>query len=128
MTKRRVSHLELIVVGALSAATALAADAVLDHFVFASRAVRLAIAVLPLPVFILFIVAEFRWIRDQDEFHRRVMLDSLAIAFPLAIAALVLLEALQTAGFLTGLMIGDVWPFIALTWLPSMWIAARRYR
>ena len=86
------------------------------------------ISLLPIPFFIAFIWVELRWIRAQDEFYRGVILESLAIAFPLAIVIGVVVEALQKAGVLTTLTVGDVWPFMALMWLPALWIARRRYR
>ena len=66
--------------------------------------------------------------RHQDEFHRGVLLESLAIAFPMAIALAVVIESLQKAGLLPTLSVGDVWPWMALTWLPALWIAVRRYK
>jgi hypothetical protein len=128
MATKRIGTWQLAAAGILSVGTALAANAVLHRVAIDSRAIRLAIALLPLPFFIAFIVAEFRWMQGQDEFHRRLMLESLAIAFPFAIALAVLMEALQKAGFLSAFGIGDAWPLMALVWVPSLWIAARRYR
>jgi len=128
MTKRPFGHARLAVAGVLSIGTTLLADLALERLSIATGALRLLVAISPLPFFFLFIFAEFRWIREQDEFHRRVLLDSLAITFPLVIAEAVTLDALQSAGFLTHLGIGHVWPFMALTWVPCLWIAVRRYR
>lgn len=128
MLKKSRAHVWLALAAVLSIVSAVSTDLALERLTIASRELRLVLAVLPVPFFVLFILAEFRWIREQDEFHRRVLLDSLAIAFPLAIAEAVTLDALQSAGFLTNLGIGDVWPFMALSWIPSLWIATRRYR
>jgi hypothetical protein len=128
MLNKTRSHGWLALAAALSIVSAVSTDLALERLTIASPELRLAIAVLPVPFFLLFIFAEFRWIREQDEFHRRVLLDSLAIAFPLAIAEAVTLDALQSAGFLSNLGIGDVWPFMALSWIPCLWIAIRRYR
>jgi len=128
MPKPSISTRQLGVAGALSVASAIASNAALDYAAPDSGFTRIVIALLPLPFFLAFIVAEFRWLNGQDEFHRRIMLESLAIAFPFAIAIAVALEALQKAGFLVEMGIGDAWPYMALTWLPSLWIAARRYR
>lgn len=89
---------------------------------------RVAAALLPVPFFVVFILAELRWVRESDEFHRNVLLESLAIAFPAAIVLAVVVEALQKAGLVTGWSIGDVWPWMALLWIPALWIALRRYR
>jgi hypothetical protein len=113
--------------GALAVGSVLAANALL-RAADLSQIVRVAVALVPLPFFFGFIWAELRWIRHQDEFHRGVLLESLAIAFPLAIALAVVIEALEKAGVLQLLSIGDVWPWMALTWLPALWIARRRYQ
>lgn len=89
---------------------------------------RLAVALLPAPFFILFVLAEVRLLGGADEFLRRVVLESLAIAFPIGILGAMTVEFLQRAGFLLEWTIGDVWPFMALVWLPSLAAAWWRYR
>ena len=121
------STARLVIAGALSIGSVLATNALLRNAELA-RGLRIVIALLPLPFFFAFIWAELRWINQQDEFHRGVFLDSLAIAFPLAIALAVGIESLQKARLLPELSVGDVWPWMALTWVPSLWIAVRRYR
>ena len=88
---------------------------------------RFLVALVPAPFFIWFILVELRALKRTDEFQRRVLLESLAIAFPAAITIAVVIDGLQKGGFVTGWSIGDVWPFLALTWLPALWIADRRY-
>jgi hypothetical protein len=127
MADRSVSSAKLALLGALSVGSVVGANALLPN-VDLAQGVRVAIALLPLPFFFAFIWAELRWIRQQDEFHRGVMLESLAIAFPMAIALAVIIESLQKAGLLPALSVGDVWPWMALTWLPALWIAVRRYK
>jgi hypothetical protein len=127
MPRLRDSSVYPVVAGLLAAGSALLASWLLrsqDHGV----AGRVALALLPAPFTALFIGAELRWIRRLDEFHRRVVLDSLAIAFPAALLLAVVVEGLQKAGFVTGWTLGDVWPWMALTWVPALWIAYRRYR
>ena len=126
MAKRPISSTTLIVAGTLSGLSAVLAHAVLKRTELAAP-LRVIISLLPIPFFIAFIWAELQWIRAQDEFHRGVILESLAIAFPLAIVIAVVVEALQKAGLLMTLTVGDVWPFMALTWLPALWIARHRY-
>jgi len=116
-----------VLAGLLAAGSALASSWLLrgqDHTV----AGRVVLALLPAPFTALFIVAELRWIRRLDEFHRRVVLDSLAIAFPTAILLAVVVEGLQKAGFVTDWTLGDVWPWMALMWVPALWVAYRRFR
>jgi hypothetical protein len=88
---------------------------------------RLAVALLPAPLFVWFILAELAALRRLDEFHRRVLLDALAIAFPAAILVGVTIDALQKGGFVTDWSVGDVWPFMALLWVPALWLAYRHY-
>jgi hypothetical protein len=118
----------MIAAAVLSGATAVAARRILRHWPELPPGVRLAIALLPVPFFVFFIFTEFRLIREHDEFHRRVFLESLAIAFPLAIAEGVTVEAVQSVGYMRDVTVGDLWPIMALTWLPALWIARRRYR
>lgn len=118
----------LAIAAALSIGSALVAHRTLDWLDVTSPVARLLIALSPVPFFVAFVLAEFRWIREQDEFHRRVLLESLAIAFPLVIAEGVTIEALQSVGYLSAVSIGDLWPFMALSWVPALLIAARRYR
>ena len=117
----------VLAAGALSAASALGSSYLLRHGGVSGGA-RLLLALLPVPFFVAFIVAELRWVRRCDEFHRRVILDSLAVAFPAAIVLAVTIEGVQRAGYLTSWTVGDVWPFMALLWLPALWLALRRYR
>lgn len=127
MANPSFSSAKLALIGALSIASVVAGNALLRNVQLAPG-VRVAVALLPLPFFFAFIWAELRWIRGQDEFHRGVLLESLAIAFPLSIALAVVVESLQKAGLLPALSVGDIWPWMALTWLPAVWVAARRYK
>ena len=127
MSIHRISLAAVVAAGALAVVSALGSSFLLRHMP-AGGPVRLMVALLPVPFFVGFIVAELRWVRQPDEFHRGVVLESLAIAFPAAILLAVTIEALQKAGYLVGWTVGDVWPFMALLWLPSLWLALRRYR
>lgn len=88
---------------------------------------RLLVAFLPAPIFLWFIVTELRILKRLDEFHRRVVLDAFAIAFPAVILAGVTIDALQKGGFVSDWSVGKAWPFMALLWVPSLWFAYRRY-
>ena len=125
-TSRR-SWLPAVVAGFLSGLTAALSGWLLRHVEIAGAA-RLAVGLLPVPFFIAFIIAELRWIRSADEFHRRVVLESLAIAFPAALVLAVAVEGLQKAGVVTDWTVGDVWPWMALLWVPAVWVSYRRYR
>jgi hypothetical protein len=127
MTMRPIRCTTLAFLGALSVGATRAANALLRGDGLPQWA-RVVVALVPLIFFFAFIWAELRWIRSQDEYHRAVLLESLAIAFPLAIAMAVAVESLQKAGVLANLTIGDVWPWMALTWLPALWLARLRYK
>jgi hypothetical protein len=88
---------------------------------------RMLVALLPVPFFLWFIVAEVRWVRQMDEFHRRVVADALAAAFPATILLAVAIDGLQRGGFLSDWTIGDLWPGMALLWVPALWISWLRY-
>jgi hypothetical protein len=67
-------------------------------------------------------------VRRADEFARRVLLESLAIAYPVAMLLGLTVEYLQKAGFLPGVNVGRVWPFQALMWVVAYAYAHWRYR
>jgi hypothetical protein len=113
--------------GALSAGSALVAAWLLRGTAL-PQASRVLVALLPVPFFLLFIAAELVWIRRTDEFHRRVLLDSLAIAFPAGIALGIAVEGLQRAGFLSEWRIGEFWPLMGLLFIPALLLSYKRYR
>jgi hypothetical protein len=93
-----------------------------------SPALRLLVALVPVPVFTGFIVSEIQVLRRLDELQKRIQLEALAIAFPAGIILAIAVEYLQKAGFLTEWTFGDVWPYMALLYLPAYLIARGRYR
>ena len=127
MPTPRAPMLGLIVTSVLSIASALISSYGLRAWALDSPAPAV-LALLPVPFFVMFIIAELRVIQRADEFYRRVLLDSLAIAFPAALVLGVLVEGLQRAGVGRGWTIGDVWPWMGVLWVPALWISYRRYR
>ncbi|MGH7546255.1 MAG: hypothetical protein ACREKI_08750 [Gemmatimonadota bacterium] len=113
--------------GILAASTIITVSWLLESFRF-SPAWRLAIAVLPVPAFVLFIASEVQLLRLLDEMQKRIQLEALAIAFPAGIVFAIAVEYLQKAGFLTEWTFGDVWPWMAMLYAPAYLIARRRYR
>src|SRR5687768_18616906 len=91
MTIKPIRSSSLAFIGALSVGSTLAANALLRGDSL-PQATRVVVALVPLVFFFAFIWAELRWIRSQDEYHRAVLLESLAVAFPLAIAMAVAVE------------------------------------
>jgi hypothetical protein len=117
---------QTIVAAVLAAATAIVSSWLLRHVELAS-APRLFVAASPAPVFLWFVVTELRWVRTLDEFQRRIVLEALAIAFPVAILLAVSIDGLQKGGFVAGWSVGDVWPFMALLFVPALLYTQRRY-
>jgi hypothetical protein len=93
-------------------------------------ALRLAVGLMAVAAFGLFIAAEVRMLRELDEMHRRIQLEALAIAFPTAILLVFTLGVLERAGIVVwGFQrLRDVWPLVALPYMIGLAIATRRYR
>jgi hypothetical protein len=95
-----------------------------------TRTLRVGIALLPIPAFVLFLVAWMRGIRSLDELERRVQLEALAVAFPLA---LVLVMGLGLVQRVLPLNPADwsyrhVWPLLIAFYFMGYRIARRRYQ
>lgn len=87
------------------------------------------LALLPVPAFIAALLFIVRSVRRADELERRIQLEALAIAFPLAVVLVMVLGLLELA---TNLNPADwsyrhVWPMIAMFWFAGQAIARRRY-
>ena len=91
----------------------------------------MAIALAPVPFFLLFILAAIRMARGLDELEQRIHLEALALAFPAVLVVLLTLGLLQVAG--VALSPQDwsyrhVWAFAFLFYLVGLTLARRRYR
>ena len=91
---------------------------------------RVAAALLPVAptVFALWSIAA--GLRESDELQRRVHLEALAIAYPLAILLLMTLGLMELA---VGLNTADwsyrhIWIYLPVFYFLGLWIAWRRYR
>jgi hypothetical protein len=92
--------------------------------------VRVAVALLPIPPFVLFLSMVLAEIRSLDELWRRIHLEALAIAFPLAVLLLMILGLMELA---TGLSPNDwsyrhVWIFLPLFYGIGVLVSVRRYK
>lgn len=92
---------------------------------------RVAIALAPVPFFVLFILAATRMARRLDELEQRIHLEALAFAFPAVLVFLLTLGLLQVAG--VALSPEDwsylyVWAFAFAFYFIGLTIARRRYR
>jgi hypothetical protein len=92
-------------------------------------AVRVAIALVPLPPFLWLLWAFIREVRDADELERRIQLEALAIAFPLTLVLIMTLGLLQIAVPLSpdDWSYRHIWPLIYVFYLVGLTSARRRY-
>lgn len=89
----------------------------------------LAFALLPVPFFAFLIYAYVRAVRGMDELGRRIQLEGLAFAFPIALLVLFTAGLLHLAGF-RGEQNWDlprIWPFLLLPYFGGVALAHKRY-
>lgn len=91
---------------------------------------RLAVALIPIVPFVAFLWKFIGAMREADELERRIQLEALAIAYPLAIVLIMLLALVQLAMPLNpnDWSYRHVWPFLPMFWLGGQAIARRRYQ
>ena len=90
---------------------------------------RVAIALVPVPFFALFLWQLIQGIRGMDELERRVHLEALAVAFPLSILLIMLLGLLELAIALNrdDWSYRHIWPFFFAFYFLGLSLARRRY-
>jgi hypothetical protein len=115
---------------ALWIVTFLGARAVLDESVQLPPWVKVAAALIPIVPTALVLWFVVSALRGLDELHRRVHLEALAVAYPLAILLLVTLGFLQLAIDLPAedLSYRHIWVFLPCFYFVGLFIAWRRYR
>jgi NADH:ubiquinone oxidoreductase subunit 6 (subunit J) len=91
---------------------------------------RIVVALLPILPFALFLWMVLAKIRSLDELWRRIHLEALAIAFPLAVLLLMILGLMEMA---VGLSPDDwsyrhVWVFLPIFYALGVVISIRRYK
>jgi hypothetical protein len=93
-------------------------------------AVRVGIALLPLPAFAWFLWAFIRLVRDSDELERLIQLEALAVAFPLTTLLIMTLGLLQIAVPLSpdDWSYRHIWPFLYVFYIFGIMRARRRYQ
>jgi hypothetical protein len=119
------------VIVALWGATFLIARAALDKDLKLEPAwLRVLIALMPVVPTALFLWLIVSSLGGMDELHRRVHLEALAIAYPLAILMLVTLGFLQLAVDLSpeDWSYRHVWAYLPVFYLLGLTVAWRRYR
>ena len=91
---------------------------------------RIAIALIPVIPFLLWVWELVRWTRSLDELERRIHLEAVAIAFPIAIMIFMTLGLLEKA---VGLNPEDwsyrhTWFVLPFTYFIGLAFARRRYQ
>lgn len=129
-TERRASMYAGWAVVGVWAITFLGARMVLDKDVQLPQWAKLTAALVPIAPTALFLWVVVSALRGMDELHRRVQLEALAIAYPLAILLLVTLGFLQLAVELPAedFSYRHVWPLLPCFYGIGLMIAWRRYR
>lgn len=128
-TPRTTMYASWAVVG-LWAVTFLGARLVLDKDLRLPAWVKVTAALVPILPTALFLWVVVSALRGLDELHRRVHLEALAIAYPLAILLLVTLGFLQLAIDLPAedWSYRHVWGFLPCFYVIGLVVAWRRYR
>lgn len=95
-----------------------------------SVGIRLSSALLPIPPFAWFLVMLMRGIRSLDELQRRIHLEALAVAYPLAMVLILTLGLLQRVIILPfeDWSYLHVWAFFPLMYFIGLTFAQRRYQ
>jgi len=90
---------------------------------------RVALALAPIPFFAAFLWQVIRGVRSADEFERRVHLEALAVAYPLAMLLLMTLGLLQRAITLKfeDWSYAHVWIYLPIFYFLGLTLARRRY-
>jgi hypothetical protein len=91
---------------------------------------RAAAALLPAMAMAAFLWVEISYLRQLDELHRRVQLEALAVAFPLALLLVFTVGSLERAGVsIEGFeRPRDLWPLVVIPYPLGLLLAWRRYR
>ena len=91
---------------------------------------RVVVALMPIVPFGFFLVLVVAGIRQMDELHRKVHLEALAIAYPLAMLLLMLLGLLELVIPLSteGWSYREVWQFLPLFYFLGLAFTWRRYQ
>lgn len=91
---------------------------------------RIAVALMPILPFAIFLVLILAGIRQMDELHRRVHLEALAIAYPLAMLLLMLLGLLELVIPLSSedWSYRHVWQYLPLFYFLGLAFTWRRYQ
>ena len=101
-----------------------------QKYVALSPGMQVAVALIPVAPFVFFVLRFIAHLRNLDELQRRVHLEALAFAFPLAILLLMTLGLMERGHLLSAKhwSYGDVWFYLPLFYLIGVFLSWRRYR
>lgn len=90
---------------------------------------RIAVALIPMPLFAAFLWSWVRVVRAMDELQRKIHLEALAIAFSLAALLLTTLALMQRAVALRfeDWSYAHVWIYLPIFYLLSFLVISKRY-
>jgi len=94
------------------------------------RALRVAIALLPVPFFVWWLWTWMQGVSKMDELERRIELEALAFAFPIAVTILMTLGLLDLAMPLNpdDWSPRHIWAMMPAIYFLGLWRAKRRYQ
>ena len=126
---KRISGIRLLVRGLLWISIYALSRGLLELDV-APPAGRVAIALLPVPFFAWWLWTWMNGVNQMDELERRIELEALAVAFPLAVIFLMTLGLLDVAIALNpdDWSPRHVWAMMPLLYYIGLWRAKRRYQ
>jgi hypothetical protein len=118
----------VVAVPALFVLAYFAARAGIEQTEPGSRA-ALAFALLPVPAFAFLIWSYTRSVRGMDELQRRIQLEALALAFPIALLVAFTAGLLDLAGFHGegNWDLPRLWPMLVFPYFIGVWLGQRRY-
>ncbi len=91
-------------------------------------ALRVAVAMTPIPPFVLMFITTVRLSRKLDEMHGRIQLEALAISFALSALIVIAWGQLQKAGVLPSEEMSMAWAVMAFTYGFAYLFVWRRYQ
>ena len=126
---KRVYGARLLMRGLLWVAFYVVARGLLETAI-APQSLRIAIALLPVPFFVWWLWTWMKGVGQMDELERRIELEALAFAFPIAVVLLMTLGLLDLATPLNpdDWSLRHVWAMMPALYFMGLWRAKRRYQ
>jgi hypothetical protein len=126
---RRIYGIRLLVRGLLWVSVYLIARGLLALDTLAPP-VRIGIALLPIPFFAWWLWTWMKGISEMDELERRIELEALAFAFPVALVVLMTVGLVDVARPLDPVdwSVRHIWAMMPLLYYAGLWRAKRRYQ